>query len=93
VLSKNVKNKTYGTIILPAVLYECETWFFPLRKEHRLRAFENRVLRGVFGAKMDEVTGKWRKIHNGELNDLYTLPNIIRPCIKKDEMGGECSTY
>jgi hypothetical protein len=58
------------------VLYGCETW--SLRKERRLRVFENRVLRRVFGSKRDEVTGEWRRLHNEELNDLYSLPNIVR---------------
>jgi hypothetical protein len=49
-----------------------------LREEHRLRVFENRVLREVFGPKRDEVTQEWRKLHNEELNDLYSLPNIVR---------------
>ena len=56
----------------------CETWSLTLRKERRLRVFENRVLRKVFGPKRDEVTGEWRKLHNEELNDLYSLPNILR---------------
>jgi len=60
------------------VLYGCETWSLTLREEHRLRVFENRVLRRIFGAKRDEVTGEWRKLHNEELNDLYTLHNIVR---------------
>jgi hypothetical protein len=59
------------------VLYGCETWSLTLREEHRLRAFENRVLRRIFGPKRDEVTGKWRKLHNEELHDLYSLPSII----------------
>jgi hypothetical protein len=54
--------------------------------------FENRVLRGIFGLKRDEVTGEWRGLHNEELNDLYSSPNIIR-VIKKNEVGGACSTY
>jgi hypothetical protein len=65
------------TIILPVVLYWCETWSLTLREERRLRLFENRVLRGVLGLKRDEVTGEWRKLHNQELNDLYSLPNIV----------------
>jgi hypothetical protein len=56
-LSRNVKVKIYKTIILPAILYGCETWSLTLREEHRLRVFENRVLRGIFGPKRDEVTG------------------------------------
>ena len=60
------------------VLYGCETWSLTLREERRLRVFENRVLRKVFGPKRDDVTGKWRKLHNEELNDLYSLPNIVR---------------
>jgi hypothetical protein len=63
-LSRNVKVKIYKTVILPVVLYGCETWSVTLREEHRLRVFENRVLRGVFGHKRDEVTGEWRKLHN-----------------------------
>ena len=59
------------------VLYGCETWSLTLREECRLRVFENRVLR-VFGPKRVEVTGKWRKLHNEELSDLYSLPNIVQ---------------
>jgi hypothetical protein len=61
-LSKNIKIRIYKTIILPVVLYGCETWSLTLREEHRLREFENRVLRRIFGPKRDEVTGEWRKI-------------------------------
>jgi len=60
------------------VLYGCETWWLTLREERRLRVFENRVLRKVFGPKRDEVTGELRKLHNEELNVLYSLPNIVR---------------
>jgi hypothetical protein len=77
-LSGNVKVKTYKTIILPVVLYGCETWSLTLREEHRLRVFENRVLRGMFGPKGDEVTGEWRKLHSVELHNLYSSPDIIR---------------
>jgi len=56
----------------------CETWSLTLREEHRLRVFENRVLRRVFGSKRDEVTGEWRKSHNEELRDLYSLPNMVQ---------------
>jgi hypothetical protein len=65
-------------IILPVVLYGCETWSLTLREEHRLRVFDNRVLRRIFGPKRDEVTGEWRKLHNEELRDLYSSPSIIR---------------
>jgi hypothetical protein len=77
-LSRDVNVKIYKTIILPVVLYGCETWSLTLREEHRLRVFENRVLRIIFGAKRDEVTGEWRKLHNEELHILYSSPNIIR---------------
>jgi hypothetical protein len=60
------------------VLYECEIWFLTLREEHRLRVFENRVLRGIFGPKRDEVIGGWRKLNNEELHNLYASPSIIR---------------
>jgi hypothetical protein len=77
-LSKNLKIKIYRTIILPIVLYGCETWSLTLREECRLRIFENRVLGRIVGPKRDEVTGEWRKLHNEELNDLYSLPNLMR---------------
>jgi hypothetical protein len=77
-LFKNVKIKIYKTIILPFVLYGCETWSLMLREEHRLRVFENRVLRRIFGPKRDEVTGEWRKLHNEELRNLCSTPDIIR---------------
>ena len=77
-LSKHLKIKIYRSIILPVVLYGCETWSLTLREECRLRVFENRVLRGIFGSKRDGVTGEWRKLHNEELNDLYCSPNIVR---------------
>jgi hypothetical protein len=71
-------HKIYITIILPVVLYGCEIWSLTLREERRPRVFENRVLRTVFGPKREEVAGEWRKLHNEELNDLYSLPNIVR---------------
>jgi hypothetical protein len=77
-LSKNIKIRICKTIIFPVVLYGCETWSLTLREEHRLRVFENRVLRRIFGAKRDEVTGEWGKLHNEELRDLYSSPSIIR---------------
>jgi hypothetical protein len=77
-LSRNVKIKIYKTIIVPVVLYGCETWSLTLTEEHRLRVFENRVLRRIFGPKKDEVTGGWRKLHNEELHGLYSLPSIVR---------------
>jgi hypothetical protein len=77
-LSRNVKVKIYKTVILPVVLYGCETWSLTLREENRLRVFENRVLRRIFGPKRDEVTGEWRKLRNEELHNLYSFPDIIR---------------
>jgi hypothetical protein len=84
-LSKNLKIRIYKTIILFVVLYGCETWSLTLREEHRLRVFENRVLRRIFGQKRDEETGEWRKLHNEELRDLYSSPSIIR-IIKSSRM-------
>jgi hypothetical protein len=75
-LSKNAKIKIYKTIILP-VLYGCEAWCLALTEEHRLRVFEDRVLR-LFGPKRDKVTGGWRKLHDDELHGLYSSPNIVR---------------
>jgi hypothetical protein len=77
-LSKNLKIRIYKTIIFPVVLYGCETWSLTLREEHRLKVFENRVLKRIFGSKRDEVTGELRKLHNEELRDLYSSPSIIR---------------
>jgi hypothetical protein len=77
-LSKNLKIRIYRTIIFPVVLYGCETWSLILKDERRLRVFENRELRRIFGSKRDEVKGEWRKLHNEEPNGLYSLPNIVR---------------
>jgi len=77
-LPENLKIKIYRTIILPVVLYGCETWSVTLREERRLRVFENRALRRIFEPKRDVATGEWRKLHNLELNDLHSSPNIIQ---------------
>jgi hypothetical protein len=76
-LSKNVKIRIFKTTFHPVVLYGCETWSLILKEEHRLRMFDNRVLRRIFGSKRDEVAGGWRKLHNEELRDLYFSPNAI----------------
>ena len=89
-LAKNIK--ILRTIILPVVLYECETWSLTLREERRLRVCENRVLRGIFGPKRYEITGDWRKLHNEELSDLYCFTHYYSgDQIEKNEMGGACS--
>ena len=76
-LSKNLKIKIYRTIILPVVSYGCETWSLTLREDCWVRVFENRVLKIIFVPKRDEVTGKWRRLHNEDLYDLYSSPNIV----------------
>jgi hypothetical protein len=76
-ISKNLKIKIYKTVILPVVLYGCETWSLTLREEHRLRVLENRVLRRIFGPKREE-DGSWGKLHDDELHNLYSSPNIVK---------------
>jgi hypothetical protein len=77
-LSKHTKIRVQRTVVLPVVLYGCETWSLTLTEEQRLRVFENRMLRRIFGPKRDEATGEWGRLHNEELKDLYSSPNIIR---------------
>ena len=77
-LFKKLKVNTYKIIILLVALYGCETWSLTLREKHRLRVFENKVLRKIFGAKRDEITGEWRKLYNAELHALYSSPNNNR---------------
>ena len=96
VLSKNLKIKIYRIIILPVVLYGCETWSLTMREERRLRVSENRVLRRIFGSKRGEVTREWIKLHNEELNNLHSSHNIDR-VIKSSRMrwrgNVSCSTF
>jgi hypothetical protein len=77
-LSRNLEVKIHKIVILPVVLCGCETWSLTLREEHRLREFENRVLRKIFGPKRDEITGEWRKLQNGELHNLSSSSDIIK---------------
>jgi len=67
----------YRIIILLFVLYGCDTWSLILREERRLRVSENRVIRKIFGPRRDEVTREWRKLHIGELYDMYPLPILL----------------
>jgi hypothetical protein len=100
-LSKNLQIGIYKTINLPVDLYGCETWSLTLREEHRLRVFENRVLRMIFGPTRDEVTGEWRKLHNEELRDVYSSPSIIKIITSRrmrwtghvQRMGQKMNTY
>jgi hypothetical protein len=69
--------RIYKSVIFPVVLYGCETSSLILRAEHRLRVFENRVLRRILGPKRVEVTGGWRKLHNVELHNLYPFSSIF----------------
>jgi hypothetical protein len=90
-LCKNVKIRTYKTIILPVVLYGCETWPLTLKDEHRLEVFGNMVLRRIFGLKMDDIIGGWRKLHE-ELHNLYSSTNIAG-ITKSRRMGWACSMH
>ena len=84
-----LKIKIYRTLILPVVLYGCETWSLTLREERRPSVFENRVLRRIFGPRRDEVTGELRKVHNQDVNDLYSSPSIVGgDKIEKNEVCG-----
>jgi hypothetical protein len=74
----NLKIRICRTIMLPVVLYGCETWSLTLREEYRLRVFENRVLRRIFGPRRDDLRGEWRKLHIEELRDLHSSLSIIR---------------
>jgi hypothetical protein len=77
-ISKNIKVKIYRTTVFLVVVYGCETWSLTLREERKVRVFENRVLRRIFGPKRSEVTVEWRRLHNDELDNLCYSPNIIR---------------
>jgi len=91
---KIIKVKIYRTTIFSVILCGRETWSITLREGRRLRVYENRVLRRIFGPKRDEVTGEWRNLHNEELNDQYSSPNIVRVVkSRRIRWGGTCSTY
>jgi hypothetical protein len=90
-LSKNIQIKIHSSIILAAVLYGCETWSLTWRELHRLKVFENRVLKKIRGPKRDRVTGEWRRLRNEQLNHLYSSPNINQ-VIKNYDMGGARGT-
>jgi hypothetical protein len=77
-ISKNLAINVNKNMVLSVALYGCKTWSLTLREDRKIRVFENRVLRGIFGPKRDEVTGEWGKLHNEELNDLYSSPYIVR---------------
>ena len=84
----------YLVIILDVVLCGCETWSLTLREERKMRVFDNMVLKRIFGHRRDKVTGEWRRLHNEELNDLYSSPKIVGgDKIEKNEMGWACGMY
>ena len=89
----NTKTTIYRNIILTAVLYGCETWLLTLREERRITVFEIRVLRKIFGPVRDDVSGKLRKIHNEELNDLNSSPYVTQVIKSRRVGGGACSSY
>jgi hypothetical protein len=91
-ISKNLKIKIYKSIIFPFVLYGCETWSLTWREEHRLRVFEKRVLRRIFGPKREEDR-LWRKLHNDELHNLYSSPYIVMVIKSEDEVGRTCGMH
>jgi hypothetical protein len=92
-LSKDVKLRIYNTIILPVVLYGCETWSLTLRMEHRLRVFEKRVLWRIFGPKRDEVTGEWKKTaYRGTSCSVFFAKYNQNNQVEEDEIGEACST-
>jgi len=76
-LSKNIKFKIYKIMILTVVFYGCETWSLTLREERRMRVFETRMMRRMFGPKRDKIPGEWRKLYKEELSDFYSSPNIV----------------
>ena len=101
-LSKNLKIRMYRTIILPLVLYGCQTWSLTLREERKLRVFENMALSRIFGTRSYEVTEEWRRMYNEELNDLDSSTNNVRliksrrmrwpghvVCTGEESLGGE----
>jgi hypothetical protein len=93
-LSKNIRIKIFRTVILPVVFYGYQTWSLTLREKRRMRVFEKNMLMRTFGPTRDELTGDWRKLHNVELNDLYSSSNFYSgDQIEKNEMSGACSTY
>jgi hypothetical protein len=92
-LTKHLNIKIHETIILPVVLYGCGACSQTLGEEHRLRVFENRVLRTITGSMREKVAGDWRRLHNEELHNLYASPKYYsHDQIKQNVMGGECST-
>ena len=93
-LFKNLKIEIYRTIILPVVVYGSATWLLTLREECRMKVFENRVLRRIFGPKRGKVRGKWRKLHNEELLRTVLLTQYCSDDqIENNEVGGACSKY